>query len=171
MPLIVEDGTGLSNADAYISLADARIYAAAYGYTLPDDDTLAEIAIRQGTQYIDMQESCFGGTRLVQAQSLSWPRLGAVNAYGFEIASDSIPLQLGYATVAAADEFGAGTDVRATDDGKSIASEEVTGAVAVSYFNNGKTGGTVTITKALDALKSLLVTCANNGFEFRVGRG
>ena len=171
MALIVENGTGLPNSDAYISLVDARAYAAAYGYTLPADDTLAEVSIRQGTQYIEMQESCFSGTRLTETQSLAWPRVNAVNAYGFKIAGDSIPVQLGYASVAAAAEFGLGTDVRATDDGRAIASEEITGAVAVSYFNNGKTGGTVTITKALDALKSLLVSCANNGFEFRVGRG
>ena len=44
------------------------------------------------------------------------------------------------------------------------------GAVVVEYFDNGKTGGTVVITKALDALRPLMVECANNGFSFMVGR-
>lgn len=160
MALIVEDGTGLDDADSYISLADARAFAANYGITLPADDTEAEITLRQGTQYVDLQEDCFVGDRLTDTQSLAYPRDD----------ESGMPKALGRATVYAAAEFALGTDVRATDDGKSIASEEVTGAVAVSYFNNGKTGGTVTITRAMDALKSLLVDCKNNGFEFGVYR-
>ena len=160
MALIVEDGTGLVDSDSYISLADARTFAANYGITLPADDTEAEITLRQGTQYVDLQEDCFVGDRLTDTQALAYPRNN----------NSGMPAALGKATVYAAAEFALGTDVRATDDGKAIASEEVTGAVAVSYFNNGKTGGTVTITRAMDALKSLLVTCKNNGFEFGVYR-
>ena len=160
MALIVEDGTGLVDSDSYISLADARTFAANYGITLPADDTEAEITLRKGTQYVDLQEDCFAGDRLNDTQALAYPRDD----------DSGMPKALGRATVYAAAEFALGTDVRATDDGKSIASEEVTGAVAVSYFNNGKTGGTVTITRAMDALKSLLVTCKNNGFEFGVYR-
>lgn len=160
MALIVEDGTGLADADSYISLTDARTFAANYGIKLPDDDTEAEITLRQGTQYVDLQEDCFAGDRLTDTQALAYPRDD----------DSGMPKALGRATVYAAAEFALGTDVRATDDGKSIASEEVTGAVAVSYFNNGKTGATVTITKAIDALKPLMTSCKNTGFEFRVGR-
>lgn len=168
--IIVENGTGLPAADSYQSLVDARALAAKYGLTLPTDDPAAEIALRQGAAYIDMQESCFGGVRVNLAQGLAWPRKGAYTSYGMEIPYDSIPAQLLMAQVAAAAEYGAGTDVRATDDGKAIASEEVTGAVAVSYFNNGSTGSSVVITKAMDALKPLMTACSNSGLEFRVFR-
>ena len=167
--LIVEDGTGKSDSDSYVSLVDARALAVKYGYTLPTDDTAAEVALRQGAAYIDMQEPCFGGARKLLTQALAWPRIGAKTTFKAEIADDTIPSQLLMAQVAAAAEYGAGVDVRPTDDGKAIASEEVTGAVAVSYFNNGKTGNTVVITKAMDALKTLMVACSN-GFEFRVYR-
>jgi len=167
--LIVENGTGLADSDSYVSLADARLIAAKYGVTLPTDDESAETAIRNGTLYVDMQESQFCGSRLLSTQSLAWPRVDAVNSFGFDIASDSIPPQLAKAVVMAAAEYGAGVDVRATNDGKEIASEEVTGKVAVSYFQNGKSGAAVVITKCLDALKPLLA-CGNNGFSFRVGR-
>ena len=170
MALVVETGVGLSDADSFISLADARAFAAKYGITLPTNDTAAEVALRQGCQYVELQQKCFSGSRMTTTQALSWPRTGATNAYGVEYADGYIPPQLGFAQVYAAAEYAAGTDVRATDDGKSIASEEVTGAVAVSYFNNGKTGGAVVITRAMDALSPLLVVCGNNGFEFRVGR-
>lgn len=160
MSLIVESGVGDPLADSYISLADARTFAANYGITLPADDTEAEITLRKGTQYVDLQEDCFAGDRLSDTQALAYPRDDG----------SGMPKALGRAAVYAAAEFALGTDVRATDDGKAIASEEVSGAVAVSYFNNGKTGGTVTITRAMDALKSLLVSCKNNGFEFGVYR-
>lgn len=170
MSLVVETGAGLADSESYISLADARTMAAKYGITLPALDSDAEVALRQGAQYVDLQESGFCGSRLVDTQAMAWPRTETVNAYGQIVAAGAMPKQLGMAQVYAAAEYGAGTDVRATDDGKAVASEAVTGAVAVSYFNNGKTGSTVTITKCLDALKPLLV-CASNGFEFRVSRG
>ena len=170
MALVVESGVGLADADSFISLEGARAFAAKYGITLPTNDAAAEVALRQGCQYVELQQKCFGGSRLTTTQALSWPRTGATNAYGVEYADGDMPDQLGYAQVYAAAEYAAGTDVRATDDGKAIASEEVTGAVAVSYFNNGKTGGAVVITRAMDALSPLLVVCSNNGFEFRVGR-
>ena len=171
MALVVETGVGLHNADSFISLDDARAFAANYGITLPTNDTAAEVALRQGCQYVELQQKCFNGSRLTSTQSLSWPRTGATNAYGAEYADGDIPPQLGFAQVYAAAEYAAGKDVRASDDGLSVASKEVTGAVAVSYFNNGKTGKAITITKSLDALAPLMTGCSNNEFEFRVCRG
>ena len=170
MALVVEDGTGKADADSFISLVDARAFAAKYGITLPADDTAAEVALRQGCQYVELQQKCFSGSRLTTTQALSWPRTGATNVYGVEYADGDMPVQLGYSQVYAAAEYAAGKDVRASDDGLSVASKEVTGAVAVSYFNNGKTGKAITITKSLDALAPLMVSC-NSGFEFRVVRG
>jgi hypothetical protein len=169
MALTVEDGIGLAGADSYISLADARTYAASYGYALPVDDTEAEVTLRNGALYVDLQESCFSGSRLTNTQALSWPRKDFTNALGVDLDDGAMPVALGYAQVAAAAEFAKGIDVRASDDGKAIESETVTGAVAVSYFNTGS-GSSVVITRAIDALKTLLSSCANNGFEFRVGR-
>lgn len=171
MALVVEDGTGKSDADSFISLVDARAFAANYGITLPTNDTAAEVALRQGCQYVELQQECFSGSRLTSTQALSWPRTGATNVYSFEYADGYMPPQLGFAQVYAAAEYAAGKDVRASDDGLSVASKEVTGAVAVSYFNNGKTGKAITITKSLDALAPLMTGCSNNGFEFLVGRG
>ncbi len=168
MALTVETGTGLPNADSYITLADARVYAANYGLTLPTLDADAEIALRQGCQYIELQESRYTGYRISTSQALAWPRADAVNSFGAQYPDNVVPIQLGRAQVAAAAEFAKGTDVRATDDGKSVASEAVTGAVSVSYFNNGKTGESVVITRALDELRILLV---NGGvYSFRVER-
>lgn len=171
MALIVENGTGLADADSYISLPDARAYALKYGYTLPVDDIEAEVALRKAASYVGLFESSFSGKRLNDAQSLSWSRDRAYKCYGNEqilIPSSSVPIEIKNAQVIAADTFGKAVDVRANDDGSSIASEEVVGAVKVSYFDNGKTGTSIEITAAIDAMSSLL--CNNNGLTIRTHR-
>jgi hypothetical protein len=170
MSLTVETGEIVADADSYISLDDARTLAANYGYSLPDDDTKAEVALRKGVWYVDAQEPRYNGTRTDDSQSLAWPRENAYYTYGTEIDSDAIPTKLQLGQVIAAATYGAGTDVRANDDGKSIASQAVSGAVSQSYFNNGKTGSSIVITEAMDAIATLLSGSGNNGISFEVYR-
>ena len=169
MALVVEDGSVTPGADSYVSLANARALAASYGLALPADDTAAEVALRNGAVYVGLQEPSMCGRRVSASQSLAYPRQG-VSLYGFALASDVIPPQVIHAQVVAAVEYGEGTDVRASSDGRVTESERVEGAVTVSYFNNGATGATTTITAAMDALRPLL--CGSvNGASFNVYRG
>ena len=170
MALIVETGQIVPDADSYISLDDARAMAAKFGLALPDDDTEAESALRNGASYIDLQEPFLCGSRVSAEQELAYPRMG-VSVNGFPVSSDSIPKQVIKAQIAAAVEYGKGTDVRASSDGRITTHEEVVGAVVVEYANNGATGATVTITSAMDALRPLICGGGNNGFQFRVTRG
>lgn len=170
MPLIVEDGSIVAGADSYVSLADARALAAKYNWTLPEDGAEAEAALRNGAAYIDLQDPALCGQRVSAEQSLAYPRKG-VTVNGFPVAEDSIPKQVIKAQVAAAVEYGKGTDVRASSDGRITTHEEVVGAVLVEYADNGVTGATVTITSAMDALRPLICGGGNNGFQFRVTRG
>ena len=169
MALVVEDGSVTPGADSYVSLANARALAASYGLALPADDTEAEAALRNGAVYVGLQEPSMCGRRVSASQSLAYPRQG-VSLYGFSLASNIIPPQVIHAQVVAAVEYGAGTDVRASSDGRVTETERVEGAVTVSYFNNGATGTTTTITAAMDALRPLL--CGSvNGASFNVYRG
>ncbi|UVX30706.1 head-tail adaptor [Klebsiella phage VLCpiS11a] len=169
MSLIVEDGSIVAGADSYVSLSDARTLADRYGWDLPTDDTEAEQALRNGAGYVGLQEPAMCGSRVSAAQELAYPRRGVV-LYGFDVASNTIPSQVIRAQVAAAVEYGMGTDVRASSDGRATSLERVEGAVTVQYFNNGSTGSTVEITAALDALAPLLCG-STNGYSFRVDRG
>lgn len=169
MALIVEDGSIVAGADSYVSLSDARALAAKYGWELPADDTEAEQALRNGAGYVGLQEPAMCGRRVSAAQELAYPRQG-VTLYGFDIASNTIPTAVIRAQVAAAVEYGAGTDVRATNDGRATSLERVEGAVTVQYFNNGNNGTSVVITAAMDALGPLLCGM-NNGSSFNVYRG
>lgn len=170
MTLIVENGSIVPYADSYISLDDARAYANDYGIVLPVDDLEAERALRNGAIYIGLQEPNMCGTRVSAQQSLSYPRTGT-SIHGFPVANNVIPSQVIQAQVAAAVEYGKGSDVRASTDGRITTMERVEGAVTVQYANNGNTGATITITSAMDALKPILCMGGNNGFQFRVTRG
>lgn len=109
MALIVEDGTGKADADAYVSLADASTYATAKGLIFPisgGDQTLAEQAIRRATTWIDGRyRSRFSGSRKqLRNQALEWPRINAFDAACPEsiIDPDSVPVEIVQATVEAA---------------------------------------------------------------------
>lgn len=169
MALVVEDGSVVSGADSYLSLSDARALAAKYGYSLPADDTEAETSLRNGAIYIGLQESSLCGRRVSPSQSLSFPRVG-VSLYGFSLATNVIPDQIKLAQIIAGAEYGAGTDVRGSTDGRITTMERVEGAVTVQYADNGITGANITITAAIDALRPLICG-GTNGLQFRVSRG
>jgi len=80
MALIVEDGTGKSDAEAYISVADADTYIAAYIPSTAWDafsTTQKEDALRQAAQYLDLvYGERWDGERLTKDQALDHPRSG-----------------------------------------------------------------------------------------------
>lgn len=76
MAFVVETGSGLSNANANISVADFKSYHGDRGNDLTAfSDPQIEQAIVRATDYIELRfGSRFVGVRLTQTQSLSWPR-------------------------------------------------------------------------------------------------
>lgn len=167
MALTVETGAIVPGADSYVSLANARTKAAALGLTLPVADADADVALRNGRLYVDGYEGQFSGQRVSQAQPLAWPRQFAT-LHGYYWPSDAIPPALIDAQVMAASAIAGGANPWAVDDGKAVASEAVDGAVSISYHYNGKTGSSVRLTQADQALQPLL---ANGYGGFSVGRG
>lgn len=76
--LIVEDGTGLSNADSYTSLVEANLYHANHGNVdwSDIDATTKEQLLRKATDYMVAQYRLqYAGYRRYSTQSLDWPRL------------------------------------------------------------------------------------------------
>lgn len=75
--LIVEDNTGLPNAEAYISVADADTYHANRGNAAwaALDTPAKEAALRKATDYMGVVYGTrWAGERLKQDQALDWPR-------------------------------------------------------------------------------------------------
>jgi hypothetical protein len=73
--LIVEDGSGVINADSYVSSAACDAYHTAFGnaaWALAND-TQKDQALRSATQYLDSRYR-FAGVRKTYNQALMWPR-------------------------------------------------------------------------------------------------
>lgn len=78
MPLIVEDGTGKPDAEAYISAADATAYHAARGnaaWAALASDTIREQLLRKATDYMTQAYRLrWASFRTTVVQALDWPR-------------------------------------------------------------------------------------------------
>ncbi len=96
MTLTVEDGTGLVNADAYISVADADTYflASANATWAAATSPAKEVAIIKATRYIEKR---FGtkwkGLIASSEQGLGWPRRYVYDERGTELV-DQVPVQI-----------------------------------------------------------------------------
>ena len=130
MSLIVETGAGLSNAESYISVANADIYNTAYvGNALwantATTTAMKEVALRVATQYIDAKYS-FKGYKSIQGQALAWPRADAYDDSDYLLSSTSIPECLKRAVVEAAIRHIAGDLLLGVQDKPgAIASESI----------------------------------------------
>lgn len=140
MSLIVEDGTGLSTAEAYISVADADAYFLARGnaaWAALTDATAKEAALRLGADYM---EGAYGqrwkGCRISQTQALSWPRDGVV-VDGYTLPDDEVPLQVARANAELALRASAGTLL--ADQGAQVTQETV-GPISVTYADGARQG-------------------------------
>lgn len=76
MALIVEDGTVVSGAESYISVADADTYWAKRNNSTwaSASTTEKEAALRHACKYLDQQYSWIG-SRIEAFQPLNWPRV------------------------------------------------------------------------------------------------
>lgn len=80
MSLVVEDGSGLSTAESYISVADTTTYNDAHNAVAAwtsAGDPARERALRLATQYLEAEyNQRWLGERLEETQALAWPRTG-----------------------------------------------------------------------------------------------
>lgn len=94
MSFLVEDGTGLTDSNSYVSVQEFRDYFTDKGTTFTQDDTTIQGWLVSGTMYADLN-SKFSGTMKTATQALEWPRVDAWNyRTRHQIASDSIPKEL-----------------------------------------------------------------------------
>jgi hypothetical protein len=117
MSLIVEDGTGLANAESYVSVAAATTYHANFGNAawLDLDPATQEIYLRKATRDLDV---LFGrtylSTMLTTTQALLWPRVGYTTCDGVYVTGVPVALANVVAELAL---LNATTDVLGPTDG------------------------------------------------------
>lgn len=98
MTLVVENGDGLANADALISVVGATAYHAARGNaewaSVSYSEGDREAAIRRATAFLSNSFTWAGLRTHARNQALAWPRSGVVDQEGNGILADEIPIEV-----------------------------------------------------------------------------
>lgn len=98
MALVVEDGTGLSTADSYQSIADVGTYNTAHRASTSwsgATDANKEKYCRLATQWLDANYGPrWKGVKADEDQALNWPRTDAYDNDGYAIDDDALPTRL-----------------------------------------------------------------------------
>ncbi|MDV3257744.1 MAG: hypothetical protein LOX97_08200 [Sphingomonas sp.] len=151
---------GGAGTDSYPDLADIAAYAVAHGKTFVitggTNEADAEAAARRGTLFIDSFRSRFPGARTNgRSQAREWPRTGATDADGEEIADDEIPAEIIAATCEAAILEKATPGVLAPNvtPGQIKKSVSVEGAVSVEYaIGSGSAGEQIPVVTVIEGI-------------------
>jgi len=102
MSLTVEDGTGKTDADSYLSVADADTYNTSHSASaawIAAVEATKEKALRLATQYLDVRyDGRWKSYRTNETQALAWPRAYAIDEDGYYWDSDQMPQRLEDAT-------------------------------------------------------------------------
>lgn len=100
MAIVVEDGTGLTNANSYISVAESDDYANNTFYVGEWNNLAAnkkEVLLINATRFINSFYD-FNGEKAFPTASLRWPRTGVCDLDGVDISSTIVPAGIKNAT-------------------------------------------------------------------------
>jgi hypothetical protein len=171
--IIVETGANVPNANSYVSVDDARTYAANRGVVLPADDDAVAAMLIQASDYLEAKSCEYQGvpTYTDPAQSLAWPRTGAIIGCT-EFPSDQIPKQLIAAQVQLAMAVNAGIALFPNVTPQDYVTEETVGPITTKYADPSKIGvGDMSPQlTAVDALLANLFASCDSGFTLRTIR-
>ncbi|MBP7548670.1 MAG: hypothetical protein KA761_00170 [Gemmatimonadaceae bacterium] len=134
MALVVEDGTGKTDAEAYGSLAEFKAHVLAFhGDVLRDKgDDECERALRRATLFLDIQFE-YGGSRSTAAQALEFPRTGLSDDGGYAVSG--VPTRLKKATFELAKRAIAEDLMPDIERANRVKSESVAG-ISVTYADD-----------------------------------
>ena len=108
MALIVEDGTGLSTAESFLSVADAVTILGNFGLDVvfsTKTTSEQEAALRNATLFIeDRYSHRYNGVVTNETQALSWPRYNATRISTQAVLSSVVPVEVEKAVAFVAEE-------------------------------------------------------------------
>ena len=137
MALIVEDGTGLLDADAYVSVAQFKEWCGNRGYRWEEaEDFQIEEQLRLATGWIDTYQR-YKGTRLKAEQTLEFPRDNLVDWSSHTILG--VPHRVKQACCELAFK-GLSEPLYVDQDRGGMTTSESVGPISVSYSPDAPTG-------------------------------
>lgn len=166
MPLIVEDGTGVLNADSYVSVADAKAYALSRAANFPTGDAEIQILLIQAMDYLEALRPV-QGSKTYFTQSLQWPRSG-VRIDCIDFPFDAIPAVLKKAQMQLAIDAHLLGDLQPTTDGFAVAREKVD-VIEIEYATGGRLSNSTSpsqpvLLKAQQWIDMFLYPCGKPAF-------
>lgn len=167
MTIVVEDGTGVEDANSYVSLDDCAAYCLARGLTFATSpSSLGEQALIRATAAIDSSyRGRFPGYKAnFRSQGLEWPRAVAYDAEGDLIPGDEVPVEIVNATCeAAVREFATpGSMAPDLERGGSVKRLKA-GSVEIEYGANAMARTTFTV---IDGILSAILESGSGGGLF-----
>lgn len=159
--IVIEDGTGKSDSNAYVGVADAREYAEKRGVTLNADDEEVKKLIIKATDFLETFECDYVGNRTTDTQALSFPRTDA-KVNGKDLATDEIPRQMIAAQCQCIIAQHNGFDLQPNYTNSDYVVEEKIGPITTKYANPVNTGILPTLTSVESLLKPLFGSCSSS---------
>jgi hypothetical protein len=93
MALTVEDGSGVTGANSYVTVDYIKAFCLARGLVLPTPDSAIEVFAVQAFDYVESYRTRYQGSKTDSAQRTQFPRTGVV-IDGYYLPSGEIPAEL-----------------------------------------------------------------------------
>lgn len=158
--IVVEDGTGKTNSNSYVSEADFGAYATDRGITVSGT---AAVLLIQAMDYIEQQP--YKGIKGTDEQALQWPRYG-VYVDSYYVGETVIPQLLKDALCEVALGIDAGNNPLASVD--RTTKREKVGDIEVEYMDGAR--DQVYLAAAENKLRKLVSNTAS-GLNVSINRG
>ena len=135
---VVEDGSGLSNANSFVTVAEADDFWELRNNATWEalSDEAKQAAVIRATEYLCQFDSMYPGYRRTIGQSLSWPRIGACYVDGEWIPDGTVPPEIKKACFELAYKASSSELTPDIDYSTAVRRQRV-GKIEVEYFNKG----------------------------------
>ena len=156
MALTIEDGTGVADADSFISLTDARVLAANFGLSMSDDDITAEVQLRKGYFGLLVEEPQLQGFRTFDTQTGIFQRKGVLSNC-VKVDEESIPTSVKMAQISYADAVNGGYGTNSVNTGEDLKSFTVNDVYSEVYKDGSSARTNAIIQGVANALYPLTI--------------
>lgn len=168
MALVVEDGTGKTDAETYATAEELRAFASKRQKTVPaagaEGDATLEAKLVLGMDYLEGLRDRYQGVKATAAQALQWPRTG-VTLDGYCLPADAIPKPLKEAQMELALAAYAGTNLAPVGDGREVIRKKID--VLETEYAPGSGSAPAPVVTAADRLLEPLLDSGSFGLEFQ----
>ncbi len=158
--IVVEDGTGKTNSNSYVTEAGVTAYASDRGITLTADE---DVLIIKAMDYLETLY--YIGTKETETQALQWPR-NEVYIDGFYIEPTTIPQELINAQLSLCMSINDDVDPMSTLD--RATKREKVDTIEVEYMDNAASRAIIT---SVNRILAKLLSGDPMSTQFNVSRG